>query len=83
VQDLRDGDIAYLHDPQTAGFAPTLKKLGLKVIWPATSASTSRGTRARRLGFMRPYAEVADTLDIYGHLIDAELVPALDLRAEL
>jgi trehalose synthase len=63
VQDLREGDIAYLHDPQTAGLAPALKKLGLKVIWRCHIGVDEPGELARvAWDFLRPYAEVADAL---------------------
>ena len=30
---VRDGDVVYLHDPQTAGLAPHIKASGINVVW--------------------------------------------------
>ena len=42
-----------------------------------------RGLSPLRLQPWMGHHSAAYTLDVYGHLIDAELAPALDLGAEL
>lgn len=62
-QSLREGDIAYLHDPQTAGMAPMLKELGVKVIWRCHIGVDHPNELVRRSwDFLRPYVEGADAL---------------------
>jgi trehalose synthase len=60
-QTLRAGDIAYLHDPQTAGMAQSLKELGLKVIWRCHIGVDQPDDLVRASwDFLRPYVEAAD-----------------------
>jgi trehalose synthase len=60
-QALQDGDIAYLHDPQTAGMAPSLKELGLKIIWRCHIGVDEPDDLVRASwDFLRPYVEAAD-----------------------
>src|SRR5438093_2826293 len=33
LEEVRPGDVAILHDPQTAGLAPTLREHGVRVVW--------------------------------------------------
>ena len=47
---VRDGDIVYLHDPQTAGLVPHVKRAGAASSGAATSASITRTAGARGLG---------------------------------
>src|SRR5260370_39996126 len=56
VEVIKPGDVAILHDPQTAGLVPTLAAHGAKVIWRATVGvdrpTQMRGGAAR---LMTPY----------------------------
>lgn len=69
--------------------APALKRAGLSGVgfhaFRHTCASLliERGLSPLRLQRWMGHHSAAYTLDVYGHLIDAELAPALDLRAEL
>jgi trehalose synthase len=68
------GDVALLHDPQTAGLVPLLARAGLHVIWrshigtDATNPETERGWR-----FLLPYLTCAGAL-VFSR---ASYVPAL------
>jgi trehalose synthase len=60
-QMMSTGDIAILHDPQTAGMAPLLADAGIRVIWRChvgldTPNQVARGTWA----FLLPYVRRAD-----------------------
>ena len=61
AQYVRPGDVVILHDPQTAGLLPDLKKLGVKVIWRGHIGSDFQ-TDTVNAGweFLRPYLEDAD-----------------------
>lgn len=53
---VRPGDIAILHDPQTAGLAPTLARAGLRVVWRCHIGSDDRNSEvARAWAFLAPY----------------------------
>jgi len=55
---IREGDFVLLHDPQTAGLAPELIKLGARVIWRCHighDGSTVHSEEAWE--FLRPYLE--------------------------
>jgi integrase len=68
---------------------PAVERAGLSGIgfhaFRHTCASMliERGLSPLRLQRWMGHHSAADTLDTYGHLIDAELTPALDLRVEL
>ncbi len=57
---VRPGDFAVLHDPQTAGLAPALRRCGVRVIWrchighDAWTPEVERGWR-----FLAPYLRAA------------------------
>jgi trehalose synthase len=56
-----EGDVVLLHDPQTAGMAPSLRRSGAKVIWRShigTDKSTSLSDGAWR--FLEPYLRDCD-----------------------
>lgn len=57
------GDIAIVHDPQTAGLIPYLKDMGCKVVWRCHlgTAEANEWTRAA-WDFLRPYVAKADTV---------------------
>jgi trehalose synthase len=55
------GDVVLLHDPQTAGLAPELKRLGATVIWSCHVGIDQPNDLARRAwAFLRPYVQAAD-----------------------
>ena len=58
---VREGDVVLLHDPQTAGMAPILRRFGAKVIWRShigTDKSNSLSDEAWR--FLEPYLRDCD-----------------------
>ena len=57
---VRPGDVALLHDPQTAGLAPALDRAGLSVVWRSHIGVDWRD-RATEAGwrFLRPYLGAA------------------------
>ena len=55
------GDVVFLHDPQTAGLAPELKRLGATVVWSCHVGIDQPNDRARTAwDFLRPYVQAAD-----------------------
>lgn len=58
---VKPGDIVVLHDPQTAGIAPEMKRLGATVIWRC-HVGTERDSELRREAwdFLRPNLENVD-----------------------
>jgi trehalose synthase len=55
---VKSGDIVILHDPQSLGFAPALKKMGVTVLWRlhlGSEKSNDNTELARR--FLEPYRE--------------------------
>ncbi len=77
VHEISPGDIMLLHDPQTAGLIPGLKKLGARVIWRChigrddTNEHTDRGW-----AFLRPYVEQADAFVFSRKQYAPDWVPA-------
>jgi len=58
---VRAGDIAVLHDPQTAGLAPHLQKCGLRVIWRChIGHDRLNGEVEAGWAFLAPYLQHAD-----------------------
>lgn len=58
---VRAGDVVILHDPQTAGMAPALRRSGVAVVWRCHIGSDEENEWTRRgWAFVRPYAEQAD-----------------------
>jgi trehalose synthase len=61
VRRVQPGDLVLLHDPQTLGLAPTLRRAGLYVIWRShigTRRSSPLVDAAWR--FLTPYADAVD-----------------------
>lgn len=57
------GDVALLHDPQTAGFAPALAREGLHVAWRChIGTDTPNGETEQGWRFLEPYLGSAKTL---------------------
>ena len=57
----QEGDLIYLHDPQTAGLVPVAKRAGLKVIWRChVGVDEPNATVRTAWDFLRPYVEQAD-----------------------
>jgi trehalose synthase len=57
----QEGDLIYLHDPQTAGLVPVAKEAGLKVIWRCHVGIDEPNAMVRTAwDFLRPYIEQAD-----------------------
>jgi trehalose synthase len=55
------GDVVVLHDPQTAGLAPELKRLGATVVWSCHVGVDRPNDLARSAwDFLRPYVQAAD-----------------------
>jgi trehalose synthase len=55
------GDVVFLHDPQTAGLAPELKRLGASVVWSCHVGVDQPKDLARTAWeFLRPYVQAAD-----------------------
>jgi trehalose synthase len=60
-QRVAPGDVVVLHDPQTAGLAPGLKRLGASVIWSCHVGIDAPNELARSAwAFLRPYVREAD-----------------------
>jgi trehalose synthase len=58
---LSQGDIVFLHDPQTAGLVPTAKSAGASVIWRCHVGADEPNELARRAwDFLAPYLSAAD-----------------------
>ncbi len=58
---IRRGDVAILHDPETAGLAPELRRAGAKVVWrchAGTDTPNEHAMEARK--FLDPYVAGAD-----------------------
>jgi trehalose synthase len=57
----QEGDLIYLHDPQTAGLVPVAKAAGLRVIWRCHVGVDEPNAMVRTAwDFLRPYVEQAD-----------------------
>jgi trehalose synthase len=60
---VRRGDVAILHDPQTAGLVPILSEAGLHVVWRCHIGSDHRNTWTEEAWhFLRPYIDAADAV---------------------
>jgi trehalose synthase len=60
-QRVGPGDIVVLHDPQTAGLAPELKRLGATIVWSCHVGIDQPNDLARTAwDFLRPYVQAAD-----------------------
>jgi trehalose synthase len=58
---LHEGDVVYLHDPQTAGLAPHIKARGISVVWRCHVGVDHPNDVARGAwSFLSPYVEGAD-----------------------
>jgi trehalose synthase len=58
---IQEGDLIYLHDPQTAGLVPIVKAAGLKVLWRChVGVDEPNATVRTAWDFLRPYVEQAD-----------------------
>lgn len=57
---VRPGDIALLHDPQTAGLAAPLAEAGATVVWRChIGADRPTGVTEAAWGFLRPFLTAA------------------------
>ena len=57
---LRERDIVFLHDPQTAGLAPALKRTGVSVVWRCHIGVDRPNELVRRAwDFLSPFVRVA------------------------
>ena len=60
---VAEGDIVFLHDPQTAGLVPAVREAGAIVVWRCHVGIDRPGELARRAwDFLRPDVERADAL---------------------
>jgi trehalose synthase len=58
---IRPGDVAILHDPQTAGIIPHLARVGASIIWRCHVGTDRRNARTERAwAFLARYLEDAD-----------------------
>src|SRR4029077_2108498 len=58
---VRDGDVVYLHDPQTAGLVPHIKSTGVSVIWRCHVGLDHPNELAREAwSFLSDYVQEAD-----------------------
>jgi trehalose synthase len=58
---LAPGDIVLLHDPQTAGLAPLLRRQGTRVVWRChVGRDEPNEWTERAWSFLRPYLDEAD-----------------------
>ncbi len=57
---VRSGDVAILHDPQTAGLTPALTRAGVRVLWRCHIGIDEQTDISRRAWeFLRPYLAAA------------------------
>jgi trehalose synthase len=60
---VRLGDVVLLHDPQTAGLAAGLRRMGAHVVWRChVGRDTSNAQTDLAWSFLRPYVEEADAV---------------------
>jgi len=60
---VRSGDVVLLHDPQTAGLAPALRRAGVTVVWRChIGCDVANEWTARGWEFLRPYLADADAV---------------------
>ncbi len=65
---VKPNDVVVLHDPQTAGMVPALRRAGVTVIWRChVGKDDSNECTDRAWGFLRPYIEHADGLIFSRH----------------
>jgi trehalose synthase len=58
---VREGDVVYLHDPQTAGIVPHIKARGISVVWRCHVGLDHPNDLARNAwSFLLPYVKEAD-----------------------
>jgi trehalose synthase len=61
AEQIQPDDVVYLHDPQSAGLVPTLRQLGVGVIWRCHIGVDDPNDLAREAwDFLRPYVAAAD-----------------------
>jgi trehalose synthase len=61
LRHVQPGDLAVLHDPQTLGLAPTLRRAGLRVIWRSHIGTHRRSPLvAAAWRFLARYADAVD-----------------------
>src|SRR5258708_13827104 len=77
---VRPGDVAILHDPQTAGLTEALTRAGLKVIWRCHIGIDPQNDVSRaEWQFLRPYLSPAHTY----HFTSLRFAPISLPRARL
>jgi trehalose synthase len=58
---IRPGDVAILHDPQTAGLAGPLRRRGVRVVWRChVGVDRPNGEAYKAWRFLRPYVREAE-----------------------
>ena len=63
TEHVAPGDIVVLHDPQTAGLAEGLRRLGTRVVWRChVGRDTQNEVTEQGWGFLRRYVEHAEAL---------------------
>ncbi|MEU1042933.1 glycosyltransferase [Streptomyces sp. NPDC005907] len=61
LRSVRPGDLVTLHDPQTAGLAPALRRGGVRVVWRSHIGSDAHNEFTDRAwAFLRPFLDSAD-----------------------
>ncbi|MDA1035366.1 MAG: glycosyltransferase [Chloroflexi bacterium] len=74
---IRPGDVVILHDPQTAGLVPELRRAGAIVIWRSHIGTDEQNNIAGRCwAFLRPYLEEAHAFVFSRDEYRPEWVPA-------
>ena len=74
---IRAGDVAILHDPQTAGLVEGLKRTGARVLWRCHIGHDHPNEYVRRSwAFLRPYARTGRRLLLHPGRVCARLGPA-------
>lgn len=63
LERVRPGDVAILHDPQTAGLVPRLRERGVRVVWRSHIGVDEPNAIVREAwSFLRPFVAGADAL---------------------
>ena len=61
LDQVRPGDVAVLHDPQTAGLAPVLRARGVRTVWRSHIGVDAPNDVVREgWAFLQPYVRAAD-----------------------
>jgi trehalose synthase len=77
---IKAGDVALLHDPQTAGLAPALAQAGVNVVWRSHIGTESANAETGRAwSFLHPYLARARALVFSRQAYVPELLSAMPI----